>query len=221
LIIAHAPSSRATKGTDIILRALNDLGKRHPNLDVDLIEGVGHNEALRRLARADIVVEKCLGDGYGTTAIEAMALGKPVVTRFGDYTLDRVPGLPALSADPDALVEVLGGLIRDGTARARLSAQGRRFAEDRHSLKATALDLERLYTGGAAHPDAATRGWSPSHLGELEAEVAALRRQVRGLEHRNAQSAARPPNPQTSPALSVWRRLKNRLARRLGVGRSR
>ncbi len=62
--IAHAPTSRSLKSTDVILEAIGRL-----NVELDLIEGVTNRECMVRKARADILVDK-LTYGYGVGAIE-------------------------------------------------------------------------------------------------------------------------------------------------------
>ena len=49
-------------------------------VELDIVEGVPHDEARERYARADIVVDQLNAGWHGVFALEAMALGKPVVT---------------------------------------------------------------------------------------------------------------------------------------------
>ena len=68
--------------------------------DLELVEGLHHDEAFERYRAADIVVDQLNAGWYGVFAIEAMALGKPVVTYLHEEALaaDR-GGLPNTSAD--------------------------------------------------------------------------------------------------------------------------
>jgi hypothetical protein len=51
--VAHAPSNRAKKGTDAVIAACQEL-----RIELDLIEGVKHDEAYRRYAEADVIVDQ-------------------------------------------------------------------------------------------------------------------------------------------------------------------
>ena len=58
-----------------MIAAIEDL-----DADLELVEGLHHDEAFERYRAADIVVDQLNAGWYGLFAIEAMALGKPVVT---------------------------------------------------------------------------------------------------------------------------------------------
>src|ERR1700730_2509917 len=73
-LVVHAPSNRNKKGTEDVIRACAALP-----VDLDIVEGVTHTEARQRYAAADIIVDQLKVGWYGVFAIEAMAMGKPVV----------------------------------------------------------------------------------------------------------------------------------------------
>ena len=52
--------------------------------DLEIVEGLHHDEAFERFRNADIVVDQLNAGWYGLFAIECMALGKPVVTFLHD-----------------------------------------------------------------------------------------------------------------------------------------
>ena len=83
-IVVHAPSSRRRKGTEQVIAACEQLP-----VSLELVEGLHHDEARRRYAHADIVVDQLNAGWYGLFAIEAMALGKPVVTFLHDEAVAR------------------------------------------------------------------------------------------------------------------------------------
>ena len=74
-LIVHAPSSRRRKGSEHVIAAVEGL-----DAELELVEGLRHDEAFERYRAADIVVDQLNAGWYGLFAIEAMALGKPVVT---------------------------------------------------------------------------------------------------------------------------------------------
>ncbi|MBU2695120.1 glycosyltransferase [Pimelobacter sp. 30-1] len=158
-VIAHAPSRRALKGTDLILAALDRLRSEGVEFDVDLIEGVGNAEALTRMGRADIVVEKVLGGDIGVTSMEAMALGRVAVTRIRDEVRERHPDLPVVSADPTTLEEVLRDLLADPAHRARIGSESRSYVERVHGIEAGGRRLEELYRTRERPALAGYPGW--------------------------------------------------------------
>ena len=83
-LIVHAPSSRRRKGTEHVVAAVDGL-----DADLDLVEGLHHDEAFERYRAADIVVDQLNAGWYGLFAIECMALGKPVVTFLHDEAVRR------------------------------------------------------------------------------------------------------------------------------------
>ena len=83
-LIVHAPSSRRRKGTEHVVAACEGL-----DADLELVEGLHHDEAFERYRAADIVVDQLNAGWYGVFAIEAMSLGKPVVTFLHEEAVRR------------------------------------------------------------------------------------------------------------------------------------
>ena len=83
-LILHAPSSRRRKGTEHVIAAVEGL-----DADLEIVEGLHHDEAFERFRHADIVVDQLNAGWYGLFAIECMALGKPVVTFLHDDAVRR------------------------------------------------------------------------------------------------------------------------------------
>jgi glycosyltransferase involved in cell wall biosynthesis len=81
------------------------------------------------LAAADIAVLPSLNEGLGVAALEAMAVGRPVVaSRVGglaEAVVHGETGLLVPPADPPALATAIARLAGDSGLRARLGAAGR------------------------------------------------------------------------------------------------
>jgi glycosyltransferase involved in cell wall biosynthesis len=145
-LVLHAPSSRARKGTEHVVAACRELG-----LDLDVVEGLPHEEARRRYDRADIVVDQLNAGWYGLFAIEAMALGKPVVTFLYDEAVRRTEEafgvrVPIVSATKETLVDRLRELAAVPGERRRLGAEGRAYVERVHDVDRNADRLLALYS---------------------------------------------------------------------------
>ena len=144
-LIVHAPSSRRRKGTEHVIAAVEGL-----DADLELVEGLHHDEAFERYRAADIVVDQLNAGWYGVFAIEAMALGKPVVTFLHDEVVRRTEeafGLrvPIVSATKETLRETLRPLVADAARRRDLGAAGRAYVERVHDIERVADRLLDLY----------------------------------------------------------------------------
>jgi glycosyltransferase involved in cell wall biosynthesis len=143
LLVAHAPTNRAYKGTRHVLDAIRQLQREGVPVRLDLIESVPHREAIPRLRAADVVVDQLLIGWYGGLSVEAMALGKPVLCHIYEETLEDNPfgaELPIVRATADTLAARLRELAADREARLRIGAEGRAFVERRHDPCAVARE---------------------------------------------------------------------------------
>jgi hypothetical protein len=144
-LIVHAPSSRRRKGTEHVVAACEGL-----DAELELVEGLHHDEAFEHYRAADIVVDQLNAGWYGVFAIEAMALGKPVVTFLHDEAVRRTEEafgtrVPILSATAETLRETLRPLVADAARRRELGAASRAYVELVHDLEQVADRLLDLY----------------------------------------------------------------------------
>jgi glycosyltransferase involved in cell wall biosynthesis len=145
-LVVHAPSNRKRKGTDHVIAACKELP-----VDLDIVEGLHHNEARRRYERADIVVDQLNAGWYGVFAIEAMALGKPVVTFLHEEAVRRTEEafgvrVPLVPASKETLTDALRPLVTSAEERRRIGAESRAFAERVHDMDRIADRLLDIYS---------------------------------------------------------------------------
>jgi glycosyltransferase involved in cell wall biosynthesis len=145
-VVVHAPSSRAKKGTEHVITACEELP-----VELELVEGLHHDEARKRYERADIVVDQLNAGWYGLFAIESMALGKPVVTFLHEEAVRRTEEafgveVPIVSATRENLAERLRPLIESPEERGRLGAAGRAYVEQVHDIDRIADRLLAIYS---------------------------------------------------------------------------
>jgi glycosyltransferase involved in cell wall biosynthesis len=146
-VVVHAPSSRARKGTEFVVAACDRL-----DCELEIVEGLDHREAFERYRRADVIVDQLNAGWYGVFAIEAMALGKPVVTFLHDEAVRRteeafgVP-VPIVPATKESLRDVLRPLVESADERRRVGAASRAYVEEVHDLRRVADRLLDLYAG--------------------------------------------------------------------------
>jgi len=144
-LIVHAPSSRRRKGTEHVIAACEGL-----DADLELVEGLRHDEAFERYRAADVVVDQLNAGWYGVFAIEAMALGKPVVTYLRDEPVRKTEEalgvrIPIVSASKDDLAERLRPLVESPAERRRIGAESRAYVERVHDLERVTDRLLDLY----------------------------------------------------------------------------
>ena len=144
-LVIHAPSSRGRKGTEHVIAACAELP-----VELEIVEGLRNDEARRRYARADIVVEQLNAGWHGVLAIEAMALGKPVVTFLRDEAVKRTEEafgvrVPIVSATKETLAERLRPLVESPGERRRIGAESRAYVERVHDSRRIAERLLEIY----------------------------------------------------------------------------
>lgn len=133
LRIAHAPTNRVVKGTDILIAAVDRLRRDGVAVELDVIERVANAECLRRKGMADLYVDQLLL-GYGCNAVEAWGMGLPVIAgvdpaRCLPRMRQRIPestrelmvatwgALPFYEATEDTLYEALVAMLDPATRR--------------------------------------------------------------------------------------------------------
>jgi glycosyltransferase involved in cell wall biosynthesis len=144
-VVVHAPTDTGIKGSSDIIRVMEDL-RRHYDLDFILVQNKSHEEAKKIYQTADIIIDSILEGAYGLFALEAMAMGKPVVAWVCDYMREKYPkDLPIVSANPETLGREMENLLRDGELREEIGSRGRRYVEKYHDAGLVARQLLSLY----------------------------------------------------------------------------
>jgi glycosyltransferase involved in cell wall biosynthesis len=144
-LVVHAPSNREKKGTRFVIEACEQLP-----VELDIVEGVPHEEARARYARADIVVDQLNAGWHGVFALESMALGKPVVTYLKPEVVDRSAAgfgvrLPVVPATKETLVDALRPLVTEPALRREIGAASRAYVEQVHDIDRVADRLIAVY----------------------------------------------------------------------------
>jgi glycosyltransferase involved in cell wall biosynthesis len=144
-LVVHAPSSREKKGTASVIAALEQLP-----VELDIVEGVPHEEARARYARADIVVDQLRAGWHGVFALEAMALGKPVLSYLKPDVVDKSAAgygirIPIVPATADTLTEAITPLVESPARRREIGAASRAYVERVHDIDRIADRLIAVY----------------------------------------------------------------------------
>jgi glycosyltransferase involved in cell wall biosynthesis len=147
--VAHAPTNPNVKGTRFIVDAVQALRAEGLDVELDLITGVPNREALRRISGADILADQLHIGWYGGVAVEAMALGRPVVCHIDEAENPFGDALPIRRATPQTVREALRALVVDRQQRLTLAQRGREFVLRVHDPRAI---VRQYYQGLFAVP---------------------------------------------------------------------
>lgn len=111
-IVLHAPSHSGAKGTRFILAAVSQLQKEGLKFEFILVENMKNSQARKLYETCDLVIDQLLAGWYGGFAVEAMALGKPVICYIRHEDTHFIPAemkkdLPLIEATPDSICDIL------------------------------------------------------------------------------------------------------------------
>lgn len=161
ITIAHAPTSRAKKGTALFLDAIRILKKDNDiKINVDLIENVSHQECISRIAKASLFFDQCLFESYGNATVEALALGIPTITRISNEAIRQSEGkfnssLPIIRCDNNVESIVAALRLALDSDLKDISIKSRQWCENFHSYEVVGKMWNNIYqtinSPGASH----------------------------------------------------------------------
>jgi glycosyltransferase involved in cell wall biosynthesis len=146
-IIAHYPHYRLyQKYEDLYSSTLQHLQKEG-KCEIETIFDIPRSEVLRILSSCDLVVGKILPQigWFGKFELEAMALGKPVVTYVSSDLFQRYDP-PVYRTTKDTFKSDLESILVDIEEQRKLSKAGRLYVEKYHSAKNLLKQLDRAYS---------------------------------------------------------------------------
>lgn len=153
VVIAHAPTNREVKSTDLFLKAVQRLQDEGFPVELDLIERTPWAECLERKSRADIFYDQVIL-GYGNNALEAWAMGIPVIAGAQDDTLDemerRFGHLPFYHATLETIYDALRELVESPELRQRYGQIGQDYVRKYHDYPVVRDQLKDIYRRAAS-----------------------------------------------------------------------
>jgi glycosyltransferase involved in cell wall biosynthesis len=116
---------------------------------VEFAGEVAHDDVPAMLERFDIFAIPSTWEGFGVAALEASAMGLPVVGSrihgLPDVVVEGETGLLVAPSDARALATALRTLVDDREMRARMGAAGRAFVAREYRWQDNARLMETLY----------------------------------------------------------------------------
>ena len=131
LIFLHCPSNRSLKGTEHIIQAAEELQSEGYELSLIILEKMPHECVLEAMKRADVVIDQLLIGWYGMVAIEAWALGKPVIC----YIRPDLPDVPACPADPSTIKDAMREMLKYPKTREMWAQKGYKYVRRVHDAR--------------------------------------------------------------------------------------
>ena len=147
-ILIHAPNHRLVKGTEQIISIIESLNKRGFLCELKIIENTSNKELLKIISESDAVIDQILLGTYARLAIEAMALGKPVLCFLRDDLYEYNPiwkDCPIININPDTLEQVLEDFLKSKLEqRILIGKKSRAYIEKYHSLNYVGNRLDAI-----------------------------------------------------------------------------
>lgn len=158
LRIGHAPNHTHFKGSAYLEQAIARLQARGRLIEYVKVQGIPNTQVIELFETCDLVADQFIGGAYGYTALEAMALGRPVLSFVRSRDLVDAPDeCPIINTTPDTLEEVLTWVLDNRAQLAAIGEQGKSYVRRWHSIDAVALRLGQLYRETADFPDKVLR----------------------------------------------------------------
>jgi len=148
LIILHVPSIPKMKGTIEVDRIFKILAKKYPQHEFKILGNIPHQELIKEMSLADIIIDQLLMGWYGGQAVEAMALGKTVMSFINPTYLELVPfgrEIPIFNTNFWNFKNDLEILINSPDLCQKLSEEGRKFVRKYHAAEKIADQYLEIY----------------------------------------------------------------------------
>lgn len=150
-LVVHIPSNPPLKGTAVIRPVLSALAEKKV-IDYREISGIPSAEMPAVIGDADIVIDQVSIGQYGVASLEAMSLGKLVVSQVGQMTRDYVKQLtgydvPVIEANADTLSSVIEEIVSAPEEFEYRREAGREYIREIHSGVRTAEILSERFIG--------------------------------------------------------------------------
>lgn len=149
LNILHAPTSRKKKGTAYLIQAVDRLIEEGYKINLDICENISHDELKERYKKCHISVVALMGGWYGTAGIEAMAIGRPIITfirpSLFKYTDLKEEDLPIISANKETIYVTLKEILNKKYNLNQLSYDAHRFVNNFHNPKTITKEILEIY----------------------------------------------------------------------------
>lgn len=153
LRVVHAPNHPQFKGSRYLIDAVDQLRGEGVPVELVRVERVPNDEALAIYRTADVVFDQCLIGFHGYFALEAMALGKPVMVfiRKPSYLL-HPEECPLIQVTRETIAQQLRYFATNRLALADIGQLSRDYVARHYGVDAFAQRLARAYQEEGIQP---------------------------------------------------------------------
>jgi hypothetical protein len=147
LRVVHAPNHPQFKGTIYLRTAVEELKAEGAPIELVLVQGKSNREALDVYRSADVIFDQCMIGFHGYFALEAMALGKPVMCfiRKPDVYLLAPEECPIINTSTGTLKDDLRHLASKQADLEGIGRRGRSYIEKYYTPEAFTERLGKAY----------------------------------------------------------------------------
>jgi len=176
LRVAHAPNHGHFKGTRFLMEAIEKLRREGLPIELVSVQGVPNEKVLELFGTSHLVADQFIAGFHGYTALEAMALARPVLCflRNDDMMIDPAT-CPIINVKPELVYDLLKQCLEGGVDLEGLGRRGRQYIDRYYSVEAVSARLGRLYIE--------TAGFSQSVNSNLQSRVDELERNCLASGH--------------------------------------
>lgn len=144
-------NNKNIKGSPYVVKAIEQLKSEGYPIEYFFVNSVSIKHMRFYQVQADIIVDQLIYGWWGSTSIEAMALGKPVVCylhpEWKRFFLEKYPEyqeLPIVEANTQNIYHVLKELLDNAEYREQRGKASRVFAEQHFDVKKNVYEIEKL-----------------------------------------------------------------------------
>lgn len=131
VIIGHAPSNRANKGSNIIIDSLKNLQASY-SFEMLIIENISHQKALELKSRCNLFIDQISDIGYGINAVESMGMGIPTFSSLAIEFKKRYPESPLIEISAENIKDQIIPFIKSAELRKMHGEKSKQWAMTNH-----------------------------------------------------------------------------------------
>jgi len=155
LRVAHAPNHGHFKGTRFLMEAIERLRRERQPIELVSVQGVPNERVLELFRASHLIADQFIAGFHGYTALEAMALARPVLCflRNDDMMIDPAT-CPIVNVGPGQIYDVLKRCLEGEIDLESLGKRGRKYIDRYYSVEAVSARLGRMYIETAGFSEA-------------------------------------------------------------------
>jgi glycosyltransferase involved in cell wall biosynthesis len=152
-VVGHFPNHPYFKGSNYLEKAILKLQSEGYNILLLKLGGKPNSEILEAMGEIDVLVDQLVSGSFGLTAVEAMALGCPVICYLHNgVDIAEPESCPIIPANPDTIEDVLRSLLLDRERLRHARKMGPLYVRRNYSTQSLARHLAELYRDTADLP---------------------------------------------------------------------